>query len=341
MNNPLRKHMPAPLRSVAEAPARLHLGFLDPSATLGRRFASLGLVIDGFATRLELLPAAANQVELRTAESEALATRLAQQLAGLQRATGALEPLRVILHQAPPSHAGLGSGTQLALALGHAFASAHGLDLDTPTIAALLGRGERSGVGIAGFQSGGLLLDGGPGADGRVAPVLARVDFPDEWRVILILDDALDGLHGAAEREAIEAMPPFPCELAAELCHLTLMCVLPAAIERNFAPFARGISAIQQHIGEYYAPAQGGSMFTSARVGKAIGWIGAHHCAAVGQSSWGPTGFAIVASAAEADRALRGARLEGALDHDLQVRVVTGRNVGGRVHGGAESLGVA
>ena len=36
------------------APGRLHLGFLDPSGSLGRRFGSIGLVIDGFETELEL-----------------------------------------------------------------------------------------------------------------------------------------------------------------------------------------------------------------------------------------------------------------------------------------------
>ena len=36
------------------APGRLHLGFLDPSGTLGRRFGSIGLVIDGFEIELEL-----------------------------------------------------------------------------------------------------------------------------------------------------------------------------------------------------------------------------------------------------------------------------------------------
>ena len=45
-----------------QAPGRLHLGFLDPGATLGRAFGSLGLVIDGFETRLELSAAAADAV---------------------------------------------------------------------------------------------------------------------------------------------------------------------------------------------------------------------------------------------------------------------------------------
>ena len=35
-----------------EAPARLHLGFLDLHGGLGRRFGSIGLTIDGLSTRL-------------------------------------------------------------------------------------------------------------------------------------------------------------------------------------------------------------------------------------------------------------------------------------------------
>jgi hypothetical protein len=47
---------------------------------------------------------------------------------------------------------------------------------------ALLGRGARSGVGIAGFDHGGLLLDGGPRADGSPAALLARIALPPAWR---------------------------------------------------------------------------------------------------------------------------------------------------------------
>ena len=42
------------------APGRLHLGFLDPSGSLGRAFGSLGLVIDGFTTDLELSASASS-----------------------------------------------------------------------------------------------------------------------------------------------------------------------------------------------------------------------------------------------------------------------------------------
>jgi len=47
-NCDLHHRMMTTVRQVsAHAPARLHLGFLDPGGSLGRRFGSLGLVIGG------------------------------------------------------------------------------------------------------------------------------------------------------------------------------------------------------------------------------------------------------------------------------------------------------
>lgn len=330
------------------SPARLHLGFLDPSASLGRRFASLGLVLDGFATRLRLQfaegdsdPAGATatglghglhqRIRIDDRCSGDAAERIARYLATLQRESGLAQPLQVMLSAMPPAHSGFGSGTQLALALGRAFCTLHGLDWSTRRIATVLGRGERSGVGIAGFDQGGLLLDGGPGPDGAAAPLLARVAFPVDWRVVLVLDDRIDGLSGSAERVAMDKLQPFPREFAADLCHQVLMRVLPGAIERRFEPFAAGVSAIQRLIGDYFAPAQGGSMYTSAAVARVIEWIGSHYAAGIGQSSWGPTGFAFLRSADEAAGAIAAARAAGVVDPALRLVVMGTNNRGARV----------
>src|SRR5439155_23740982 len=53
------------------APGRLHLGFLDPSASLGRRFGSIGVVIEGFETEIELSAALADRVTADTVEGDA------------------------------------------------------------------------------------------------------------------------------------------------------------------------------------------------------------------------------------------------------------------------------
>lgn len=320
------------------ASSRLHLGFLDPNASLGRRFASLGLVIDAFPTRLELSAAAEPGVHVLDRRQQGSALRLARYLETLQRETGRMQPVHVLLREAPPAHSGFGSGTQLALALGRAFCAFHGLELPTRRIAAILGRGERSGVGIAGFDQGGLLLDGGPGAGGTPAPVLARLDFPAAWRVLLVLDERIDGLSGAAERAAMDQLAPFPRALAADLCHHVLLKLLPAVIEQRFEPFAESVSRIQRQIGDYFAPAQGGSMYTSAAVAAFMDWLRAQGPAGVGQSSWGPTGFAILPSEAEARRLLALAQQQGAIDPALRTVVCSANNRGARVTLGTPAL---
>lgn len=316
-----------------QAAGRLHLGFLDPSGTLGRRFGSIGLVIDGFETELELVRAERDVLRADTPEAEAELERAAEHLRVLRERSGRVEPLALHLRRVLPPHAGFGSGTQLALAVGRAFAQLHRLDVDTPTLARWLGRGLRSGIGIAGFDSGGLLLDGGPGRDGRPAPLLSRVELPEAWRVIVVLDPRSRGLSGEQERAAIASLPPLPQAAAADICHQLLMRVLPGAALDDFAAFAAGLNRVQQLLGDHFAPAQAGSAWTSAAVGRLMRFWGeqGRDVGALGQSSWGPTGFAIVPSAAVAQRLIEAARAAGVLDAALELQVVTARSRGAQV----------
>jgi beta-ribofuranosylaminobenzene 5'-phosphate synthase len=309
------------------APARLHLGFVDPSATLGRRFGSLGLVIDGPQTQVEVSAADVDEV---LASHDAAASEIARTTAfvkQLQARTGRQQPLQLRLLQVLPAHAGLGSGTQLALAVGRAFARWHGLNVSSAQLALWLGRGLRSGVGVAGFDQGGLLLDGGPGtgAGGSVAPLLARQTLPAAWRVLLVQDARTRGLSGADEKLAIAHLPPLPQSAAADISHQILMRILPGAADADFDAFAAGINRVQQVLGEHFAPAQGGSAFTSAAVARAIA---AWPHAAAGQSSWGPTGFAIFPSGQAAQLALQAARDAGAVDAGLHISLVAPRASG-------------
>ena len=314
-----------------QAPARLHLGFLDPAGTLGRRFGSIGLVVEGFETIVAMRPSQAPEVTAQSPAAQAALSRAAEHLQVLQQRTGRTDPVSLRLLDVLPAHAGFGSGTQLALAVGRAFAQVHGLEIDTPQIARWLGRGLRSGVGIAGFDQGGLLVDGGPGVDGTPAPLLARLPFPSAWRVVLVMDQRHRGLSGGDERQAIAALPPLPQAVAADICHQVLMRVLPGAATAAFAPFAAGVRRIQQVLGEHFAPAQSGDAYTSAAVGRLVEWIGGATGAAIGQSSWGPTGFAILPTEADARACVAAAQAAGVVDPALQVHVVRGRNQGARI----------
>jgi beta-ribofuranosylaminobenzene 5'-phosphate synthase len=310
-----------------QAPARLHLGFLDPAGTLGRRFGSLGLVIEGPRTVVDLGRGQGDSFESFAGGAPSL-ERAREYVEALRRATGCRAPVMLRLRSTLPPHVGLGSGTQLALAVGRAFCTAFDLDLESAQLAALLGRGARSGIGVAGFDQGGLLLDGGPRADGTPAALLAHVALPTEWRALLVLDARAQGLHGAAERTALARLAPLPRTAAAEICHEVLMRVLPGAAGAEFAPFAAGISRIQQVLGEHFAPAQEGRAFTSEPVGRLLQWVAGQAEAGIGQSSWGPAGFAFLPSEAQAQSVLAAARAAGVVDPALDVLVVRARNHG-------------
>ncbi|HUZ91408.1 MAG TPA: beta-ribofuranosylaminobenzene 5'-phosphate synthase family protein [Methylocella sp.] len=278
------------------AAARLHLGFLDMNGGLGRRFGSLGLAIDRPATRLTLRRAAASSAEGLDAE------RAGRYLALLTQAFGLAPAYDLTVHEAIPAHAGLGSGTQLALAVATALRQLEGLPPDPSNDALLLRRGARSGIGLGVFEQGGFIVDGGHGARTATPPVIARMDFPPQWRVIIVLDPRTEGVHGGEEQAAFARLAEFDAALAAEICRLVLIKALPALAEQDIGAFGDAIARLQEIAGDYFAPAQGGAPYASAAVGRVMEDLRKHGARGIGQSSWGPTGFAFAADMQEARR---------------------------------------
>ena len=283
-------------------PARLHLGFLDLNGSLGRRFGSIGLAIGGLCTKITFRRAPKNHVS--GPENE----RVAKHVGKMAQRIAVHGGYAVDVLEAVPAHAGLGSGTQLALAVAAGMRRLHDLPLDIQGDAFYLGRGARSGAGIGLFHSGGLVVDGGNGKNGLPAPIVSHMRFPDRWRIIVALDPARRGIHGAEEIEAFKRLPPFPDADAGRLCRLVIMKMLPAVAEEDIENFGSAIKEIQSCVGSYFAPAQGGSPFTSPQVEAVLAVLDREGAVGIGQSSWGPTGFAFAASADEADRLARIAR---------------------------------
>ncbi|HUB65642.1 MAG TPA: beta-ribofuranosylaminobenzene 5'-phosphate synthase family protein [Methylocella sp.] len=278
------------------ASARLHLGFLDLNGGLGRRFGSLGLAIDRPATRLTLRRAAAHSVEGWEAE------RASTYLSLLARHFGPAPAYGLTVHEAIPAHAGLGSGTQLALAVATALRRLEGLPSDLAGDALLLRRGARSGIGLGLFEQGGFIVDGGHGARTATPPVIARLEFPPQWRAIIVLDPRTEGVHGGEEQAAFARLADFEAGLAAEICRLVLIKALPALAEQDIGAFGDAIARLQEIAGDYFAPAQGGAPYASAAVAGVMDELRRHGAKGIGQSSWGPTGFAFTADGKEARR---------------------------------------
>lgn len=315
-----------PVSVHVETSARLHIGFMDLNFALGRRFGSVGFAIDMPRTRIVAQATPDVQADGKeAARAEAIVKALVEKL---DLPVGA----HVVVEDAIDRHAGLGSGTQLALAVGHAVARLNEIELSTRAIAALLGRGGRSGIGIGTFDSGGIVLDAGKDKNGgEPPPIVWRHDMPADWRVVLILDRGKRGMHGEEEAQTFRNVTAMAPETCGEICRLTLMQLVPAAMERDVKSFGAAVTEIQARVGDYFAPWQGGRRFTSPDVAGCLEWLAANGAAGIGQSSWGPTGYAIAENLEQARRLAEGVaeRLRG--NGDLEVRVCAPMNKGSRI----------
>jgi beta-ribofuranosylaminobenzene 5'-phosphate synthase len=269
-----------------EAPARLHMGMLDASGRGPRRFGGLGAGVRRPAVVLEATVADDIAAEGPDADRAlAVARRCCDALEGARGAH-----IRVL--EAIPPHAGLGSGTKLALATTAALAALYGASLDPPAMARMAGRGARSAVGLWTFALGGLVVEGGRrhGTD-EPAPLLARHPVPDEWRCVLAIPAADPGLSGVAEEAAFEELRPDPAR-SAQIAQLVLTGMLPALVEHDVGEFGAAVTQVQRLVGEAFARAQGGTFHP--RAGALVETLLRHGAAGAGQSSWGPAVYGIV-----------------------------------------------
>ncbi len=293
------------------APSRLHFGLLSFGHNRSdaadapqdfrdvRQFGGVGMMIDAPAWRLSAEPAPQWRAHGPQADRAGeFAGRFCRSL-GFE----SLPPLQLTVEAAPPAHSGLGSGTQLGLAVATALEAA--LDLPTVEIAELarrVGRGQRSAIGVHGFLRGGLLVEAGKLRSEEISPLVARAALPEQWRVLLLRPLTEEGLSGVAERAAFAALPPVPAEVTARLCDETLRCILPAARDGDFARFSQAVYRYGHLAGSCFAAVQQGRAFASATVAMLVERLRQQGIEGVGQSSWGPTVFALCRSADEAQR---------------------------------------
>lgn len=307
------------------APGRLHLGFIDLSGTLGRRFGSLGITLDRPSTVVRM----ALSDRLTASGPDAARARMAVEKAAEQfNLDSAVE---VTVESALPPHSGLGSGTQLGLAVATGLCLLNNKNLTSREIGAALGRGMRSSIGIGAFSEGGVILDGGKkiGSDAP-PPILSRLAFPEDWRILLVYDRSHRGLSGPEEVAAMENLPPFADTLAGHMARLAIMVALPALAEGDVHYFSAAIGEMQRLLGDHYAGVQGGR-YTSDAVAEVMDWLESLGYRGIGQSSWGPTGFAIIGSPEEAERLITEARARFGDRPSLAFDCARGSNAGARI----------
>jgi beta-RFAP synthase len=292
-------------------PSRLHFGLLSlpGEAVLPRHFGGVGLMVrrPGVQVRAAAAPSWSAEGPLAD-RALAFARRVAEAVRREHPGTVG-PPLRLLVESAAPEHAGLGTGTQLGLAVARALTAAWGVSAGVSDLALWSDRGLRSAVGVHGFERGGLLVEAGKRSPEALAPLVARADFPEEWRVVLMAPAGASGLHGADEREAFARLAQGPAGQVHTdaLCRLVLLGLLPAAAERDLEAFGEALFDFNCRAGEAFAAVQGGT-YASREVEEMVAFARAEGVRGAGQTSWGPTVFAVAGDEGWADDLARRAR---------------------------------
>lgn len=307
-----------------EAPCRLHFGLWTLSSLSPRRYGGVGVMVEPPCLHLHVEEADRFAV---VGFFRQRLERTARQWATFHQSD--LPRCRLNLVSSPPLHVGLGIGTQLALSVAAALHAVRSEPLpEAEVLARSTGRGRRSAVGVYGFLYGGMIVESGKADSQWLSPLEAQVNLPETWRFVLIRPTTMQGLCGAREDCALAKVADLPVSYSEQLAYEARHRLVPAARAGDFQAFSQSVRRYGELAGDWFSAVQGGR-YRGAILQQLVEWLHEMGVEGVGQSSWGPTLYAVVEDEMAA-RSLGQALRESfpSLDLDITVAAVA--------HGGAK-----
>ena len=307
------------------AAARLHFGLLSFGRKDGRQFGGAGVMIDH------------PRVNLTITESDQFAAqgpsvdRVSEFAHSWSRHHAIELRCAIATSSVIPSHSGLGSGTQLGLAV------ARGLnkffDRESTSIEQLVksvDRGKRSAVGSYGFVHGGFIAESGRRADDELGELLMRCELPKAWTIVLVRRRNCVGLSGVAERKAFDTdLPAIPRKTTEEMTNILAERIVPAAKAGNLNRFGAAVHDYGVLAGDCFRVVQGGT-YASHEAQAIVKFLMDQSVVGVGQSSWGPTLFGFIENETRAETVMELVK-ESRLCVDWECELVKIENDGAKV----------
>ena len=284
---------------VLKTPSRLHFGLLDMNGEIGRIDGGTGLALDSPHTTMEV-----KKADNIIAECESEPEIVDRLSAAIQNVCDHfnLPGAHVNVLERPLPHVGLGSATQTMVGAAHGICKLYGIEATSPELGFLVGRGGTSGIGVAAIQAGGFIIDGGhsfrrdenskhgympssASSNMKPPPVIARHDFPD-WDILVVVPLG-EGASGLREITLFKVVCPVPLEQVQKMCHIILMQMLPAVLEKDIEAFDTAMIDFQElGLKVFELRAQTQLLHDCIQFLKDNGGLG------VGMSSWGPSIYA-------------------------------------------------
>ena len=287
-------------------PARLHFGLIDMNGERGRVDGGVGLALTNPHTVIEARKS--ENLEVVFAEEPEIEERVAAALDAIRRKYD-LGAATIRILERPLPHVGLGSATQTLLGAAHAVCRLYGVEKTSRELAAIVGRGGTSGIGVAAVEAGGFIVDGGHpfrrGRDGKQEytpsgstvgvsppPILVRYDFPD-WDVLVVVPMGR-GESGLREVTLFKVVCPIPLVEVERMCHILMFQMMPAVLENDLEIFGAAMEDFQKagfKVFEFRAQ--------TALLHECLSFLRDNGGAGVGMSSWGPALFTFGADLTE------------------------------------------
>jgi len=220
-----------------------------------------------------------------------------------------------------PSHVGLGSKTQLSLAIAVAITKLKNIsNTSLKELTRLVNRGGTSGIGWRGFENGGFIIDAGhefgkgkeketflpssASKEANPALTILRHPIPEHWRFVLVIPNVKKGAYGDEEISIFQKHAPIPKGEVNEVSHQILMKILPGIIKKDLECFGEGLKRIQ-NIGFKKIEIS----LQHEIVKKTLAFFEEYGVKAFGMSSFGPSVIGIVESDDEANNLLKAVQL--------------------------------
>ncbi len=272
-----------------KAPSRLHLGMIDLNGELGRIYGSIGVALNNPSILVEARTS--DKLEIKGKDTE----RVRQLVERFPQSYNVDTNVEINVKEIIPEHIGLGSGTQLSLAIASCLSNLNKLNIGVRDLAKTMNRGIMSGIGIEAFRKGGFIIDSGRSVNGNedLPFVTYRHNFPENWTFILTVPSIRRGFSGKDEELAFKKVIPSSPKIAGDICRLLQMKMLPSLIERDIETFGQALMDVDRKVGLYFKEVQHG-IYKEKIIKSLIDCMldsGSH---GAGQSSWGPAVYGIV-----------------------------------------------
>lgn len=248
-----------------KTPCRLHATLIDMNGSIGRIDGGVGFTLSNPSWKIDFETSGSPQLKLDIPNGVD-GRDIAELVSGILKRLGSSPEnagISINVREIVPRHVGLGSKTQLAMALGDGISrvlNPHEPPLSKEVLASIVKRGGTSGIGVTSYFHGGVIIDGGhefgagkekesflpsSASTAKPAPVLSRDDLPSGWRAVIGIPMLESGAHDAGEIDIFKQRCPVPVSEVQQLAHVILMKMMPAIKMQRFKEVCECIDYFQ------------------------------------------------------------------------------------------------